>query len=266
MFHTLKFLRHLFSQIVVFLPIAIVLLFWHQITIDSPQRRFFYSSPSMVLGDLRAGLADGSLMRHTGVTAGTAFVGFALGNIAGLICGMALWYSPFVARVSQPYLTVMGAFPVFSIAPMTILWWGTGITAKVMLAFIATFVLAAGQAYHGVAQTDSNLVARFRILGASRWATFRHLLLPGAMVWIARSLRLSIGASLLGVYVGELISSTSGLAHMIVRASGVYDTSRVIVGVVCFVVLALAFDAGVSWFVRRYVLIDALSPREPNGK
>jgi NitT/TauT family transport system permease protein len=227
-------------------PLVVFLVVWGALTHNSPERKFFFSTPMRVFIEFYEGLLDGSIVRHTAVTAVTAFIGFAIGNFLGVGFGIALWYSPAVARISSPYLTVLGSFPVFSIAPMTILWWGTGFGAKIMLAFFATFVLALGQAYHGASQADSHLLARFRILGASRWITFRHLLLPSAVIWIIRSLRLSIGASLLGVYVGELISSDSGLGFMISRASGVYDTDRVIVGVLCFAILAVGLDALVS--------------------
>jgi NitT/TauT family transport system permease protein len=231
-------------------PLACFLIAWWAFTLNSPERQFFFSTPGRVFIEFYKGVGDGSLLRHSAVTAGTAFIGFVIGNLIGIGCGIALWYSPPVARISAPYLTVLGSFPVFSIAPMTILWWGTGVSAKIILAFLATFVLALGQAYHGASQSDAHLLARFRILGASRWIIFRHLLFPSALIWILRSLRLSIGASLLGVYVGELISSECGLAYMIARASGLYDTDRVIVGVVCFAVVAVTFD----WLVSRIEL------------
>jgi NitT/TauT family transport system permease protein len=196
-------------------------------------------------------LKDGTLLTHTAITAGEAIAGFLLGNFMGAIAGLSLWYFERVARISKPYLTALGSLPIFAIAPMTVLWFGIGIGAKITLAFLATVFLAAGQAYKGAEQVDPLLLRRFRVFGASRRSTFRYLLLPSATVWIIGSLRITISAALLGAFIGEFISSERGLGYMIIRASGLYDTPRVLVGVITIIILAIILDSLVGLLEKR---------------
>lgn len=243
-------------------PLMVFLLAWQYVGGRSESLAFFISTPQQVVAAARTMLAadpalfaealrtgrvptnpDGGLLWNSAVTAAEATGGFVIGNLVGTLIGIGLWYSQTVARIARPYLVALGALPVFAIAPITILWLGIGFTAKVGLAALATVFLAAAQAFKGAEQVDPLLVRRFRVLGASRWVMFRRLLLPSALVWIVASLRLNIGAALLGAFIGEFIASEQGLGRLIIRASGLYDTSRVLVGVLAMIAIALLLDS-----------------------
>jgi NitT/TauT family transport system permease protein len=228
------------------IPFLVFLAAWQVYGGSSSERTFFYSTPRQVAATLLDDLREGALLRDTALTAGEALAGFVLGNLVGAVLGIGLWYSESVARLSKVYIAALGAFPIFAIAPMTVLWFGIGVGAKVALAFLATVFLAIGQAYKGVEQVDPLLRRRFRVFGASRWRTFIHLLVPSSAIWIISSLRLTIGSALLGAFIGEFIASERGLGHMIIRASGLYDTPQVLVGVLTMVALAVVLDAVVD--------------------
>lgn len=229
-------------RVVVALPFFCFLAVWQLIGASSQSRTFFFSTPEQVFKTLIKVTVDGSLLEHTSVTASEAIIGFILGNVIGAAVGILLWYSELVAKIAKSYIVILGALPVFAIGPMTVLWFGIGFWAKVALAFLATVFLAVGQAYKGAEQVDPLLLRRFRIFGANRWHVFGYLLFPSASIWIIGSLRITIGAALLGAFIGEFIASEQGLGHMIIRASGIYDTPRVIVGVIVIVSLALILD------------------------
>lgn len=233
------------------LPLAVFLAAWQAYGESSSERRFFYSTPVLVAKCLWADATSGLLLRHVAITTGEVLLGFLAGNLVGALVGMALWFYEPLARLSRPYMVALASFPVFAIAPMTILWFGISWWAKVALAFWATVFLAMSQAYKGAEQVDPLLRRRFQVFGADHWTIFLRLLLPSSVGWLIASLRLTIAAALLGAFVGEFISSQEGLGHFIVRASGLYDTSRVLVGVLSMVVLALAMDWLVSLLERR---------------
>ena len=90
---------------------------------------------------------------------------------------------------------------------------------------------------------------------------FRLVLLPSAAAWVIASLRLTIGLALLGAFIGEFISADKGLGYMIVRAGGLYDTSRVITGILAIVAIAMALDKGVGLVEGRVLRWRA----EPDG-
>jgi len=213
------------------IPLVVLLVFWQSYCGATRERTFYFGTPKLVVETFFKDLWDGSLLGHAGVTGGEALAGFVLGNVIGACFGLGLWFSDTVARISKPYLVALGAVPVFAIAPMTIIWFGVGIKAKVILAFLATVFVAAAQAYKGAEQVDRLHLQRLRVFGANRWQVFRLLLLPSSVVWVISSLRLTIGLALLGAFIGEFIAADRGLGYMIVKAGGLYDTPRVIVGV-----------------------------------
>jgi NitT/TauT family transport system permease protein len=233
------------------LPLAAFLVFWQMYCGASQQRAFYFATPVMVLETFWSDLVDGSLPTHLAVTGGEALAGFLLGNLVGAILGLSLWYFPPVANISKPYLVALGAVPVFALAPITILWFGVGMGAKVILAFLATVFVATAQAFRGAEQVDPLHLNRLRVYGATRRQIFDCLLLPSAAVWMLASLRLTIGSALLGAFIGEFIAADKGLGYMIVRAAGLFDTPRVLVGVFTIVAIALLVDRLIEAVERR---------------
>lgn len=223
-------------------PLLFLLVFWQLFSGASDKRAFYFSTPLRVISTLIEDITNGSLLSHMFVTGGEAIAGFILGNLIGGTVGLLLWYSRLVAEISRPYLVALGAIPVFALGPMTIIWFGIGIEAKIALAFFATVFVAATQAFKGAEEVNPLYIRRFAVFGATRRQIFRKLLIPSASSWVVSSLRLTIGLALLGAFIGEFISSSKGLGYMIVRAGGLYDTSRVIAGIVAIVVIAMLLD------------------------
>jgi len=245
-----RFLRIALRRVLQLLPGIAFLAIW-QVLGMRPSVGFFFSTPLDVVRTIGSLIGSGELQRNLGVTAAETLGGFVLGNLVGSAFGIGLWYSETSAWIAKPYLTILGSVPVFALAPMTILWFGIGIGAKVALAFLGTVLVAAAQAHRGVRLADPLLVRRFRVFGASRAVIFRHLLLPSAALWIIGSLRLTIGSALLGAFVGEFIASDRGLGHLIVRASGLYDAATVIAGVITLALMALTLDAVIDMIESR---------------
>ena len=262
--------RSFLLRAAVWAPLLVLVAAWQYVGGTSNSVAFFFATPlrvlttawSMIGADrellgeaLRSGglpsTSNDGLFWNSAVTAFEALAGFVVGNVLGASLGIGLWYTQTAARIARPYLVALGALPVFAIAPITILWFGIGIAAKVALATLATVFLAASQAFKGAEEVDPLLLRRFKVLGADRGVIFRRLLLPSALVWIVASLRLTIGASLLGAFIGEFIASEQGIGRVILRASGLYDTPRVLVGVFAMIAMALLLDALVGSVERR---------------
>jgi NitT/TauT family transport system permease protein len=228
-------------------PFVFFLIAWELFSRISADGMFFFSAPSRVVLVLRQDLVSGALLKHTGITAFEVVCGFILGNLAGVLLGLSLWFNDTLAKIVRPYLFALGALPIFAIAPMTVIWFGVGIFAKVVLVFLSVFFITITQAYKGIENIDRYLLARFMLFGADRKTIFMRLLMPTAAAWIISSLQLTIAAAVFGAFIGEFIASNAGLGHMIIRASGLYDTARVIEGVLAIMVLS----TGLNWVVTK---------------
>lgn len=229
------------------IPGAIFILTWELYSRFSANGLFFFSAPTQVIYVLLQDLVSGALIKHTAITAFEVGSGFVLGNLAGILLGLSLWFNETLAKEVRPYLFALSTLPIFAIAPMTVIWFGVGVSAKVVLVFLSVFFIAITQAYKGIEQIDRYVLARFMLFGADRKTIFLKLLVPTAAAWIVSSLQLTIAAAIFGAFIGEFIASNEGLGYMIIRASGLYDTARVIEGMLVIV----ALSTGLNWAVKK---------------
>ncbi len=233
------------------LPLLCLLTAWYFYTVDSKEHQFIFSSPAQVWQTFLRLSASGELLSNAAVTVFEAAIGFILGTVSGACLGLSLWASRIVARVAKPYIVAAGAIPIFALAPIIIVWFGIGIVSKIALAFIATFVVAVGQAYQGAVTVDAKYLRLMQVFGATKMQTFRTVVVPNSLIWVINAMKLNIGLALLGAFIGEFISAEQGLGKMIVRASGTYDMATVYVGVVALVVISLLLTSLVDLLERR---------------
>ena len=165
------------------------------------------------------------------------------GNLIGTLVGLSLWYSRFVSRVVQPFLLGVGSIPIVALAPIAIIWFGTGFASKVAMATLSVVVVSLTVAYKGAVGVDPDQVNLLRSLGATRHQVFRHLILPASLTDIFAGFRLTVGFALVGAIVGEFMSSSSGLGHAIFKAGSLYAIAKVLAELVVTAALAIMLSA-----------------------
>lgn len=233
------------------LPLLALLLFWEIATRGNPARAFFFGSPSKIAAYLVDKTVDGSLSRDVGVTFIEATLGFILGNILGTAVGLGLWYSKLALAIAKPYVIVLGSAPIFAFAPLIIIWFGTGLFSKVMVATLSTVFVALMQSYTGASEVSNDYLRLMKTFGATQGQTFRKVVAPSSIVWVISAFRLNVGFAILGAFIGEFISSSAGLGHLILVASGLFDISLVLCGVILLSGLAFVL----------YFFVGQLEPR-----
>lgn len=216
---------------------------WELATGSAALNAFLFGSPSGVWGHLVTMARDGSLVHDTLVTGTETLLGFGLGNLIGTVLGLALWYSRFVSRVVQPFIVALGSIPVIALAPIVIIWFGTGLAAKVAMSTLSVVVVALVIAYKGALAVDEDQTNLMRTLGASKWQIFRRLVVPASLGDIFAGFKLTIGFALIGAIIGEFMSSYEGLGHAIFKAGSLYIISKVFAALVATIALALVLTA-----------------------
>jgi NitT/TauT family transport system permease protein len=234
-------------------PVALFLWLWEYVIATDTNRIFFFSSPSRVYRSLADNMVNGMLLRDLWVTGQEAIYGFMIGNVTGCLIGLSLWYSERFASLARPYIIAIGAIPIFAVAPMMIMWFGTGMYAKVMMAALSTIIVAITQSYEGARQIDEQQQKMFQSFGASRVQIFTMLIVPSSLVWLFNSLKLNISFALLGAFIAEFISAEEGLGYRILKAGGTYDVGLVLAAVICIIGLALFFS-GMIRLAEKYLM------------
>jgi NitT/TauT family transport system permease protein len=224
------------------IPLVIFLTVWEVCTIHSQRNTFLFSRPSKILHTLVEKTVNGELIYHFGITALESLAGLALGVLTGSVIGFLLLYFPKISKISTYYVVALSSIPVFAIAPMMIIWFGTGIQMKIALAFFSTVFISIFQAYQGGRNVTREDAAFFKLNGASDRQRFWKLTFPSSMDWLIQSLKLNSGLSILGAFIGEFIASDSGLGYIILKASGLYDVSYVLSATICIILLTLIFN------------------------
>lgn len=224
--------------------IAVVLAIW-QLLSGPVLDPYFVSSPSRIAADLADGFREGNLLSDVGITMVEAAIGLVVGMVTGIVLGIAFAFWPTVDKIFEPILGAVNALPRPALAPLFVLWFGLGMSSKVLVALSLVFFVAFYNAYQGVKSIDQDVVNSVRVMRASRVALLRMVVLPAVFSWVFAAFKLSVGYALVGAIVGEFVGSTSGLGYELTQAQGLLDTDRVfaiviLTGIVASIVLFLA--------------------------
>jgi NitT/TauT family transport system permease protein len=212
-----------------------------------------YGSPEMIWRTIARGVASGSMVRDAITTALEAVAGFVIGNVIGATVGVGLWYSRLVEQMLRPAIAFLGATPIAALAPIIIVWAGTGVSSKVVMSAASVVVTALVLAFDGARGTDPLQIRMLRSMGAPTHRIFRLLVLPSSVTNICGGLRLTAGLALIGSIIGEFISSDSGLGHAILIAGSLYDVPTVLANLIVVGLLSLALLAAIGR-VERVIL------------
>ena len=216
---------------------------------------FLVGSPFGIFAEGSKMLMSGDLLSDTWYTLFEAILGFIIGTIFGSLLGLALWYSAFVARLVEPFIVAINSVPKIALAPIVVLWFGTGLVSKVMLSVSLTAIVALIAAYQAAKDADVDLQSLLISMGADKHQVFFKAVVPSTLPSIIATFRINVGFGLVGAVVGEFISSQRGLGHMIYNASALYDLNSVwvglftlmIVGFVLYYVIDMVERASLPW-------------------
>ena len=226
--------------------LAVLLGLWEYATRWDKQAAFLFGSPSAIGGFLVKMWQDGSLLRDSWVTGLETILGFVVGNVLGTALGLSLWYSRFVSRVVQPFIVALGSIPIIALAPIVIIWFGTGLASKIAMSTLSVVIVALVTSYKGATGVDPDQINLMRTLGAKKRHVFQKLVVPASLTDIFAGLKLTVGFALIGAIVGEFMSSSEGLGHAIFKAGSLYIIPKVFAALVATIALALllAFVVG----------------------
>jgi NitT/TauT family transport system permease protein len=183
--------------------------------IDVPE--YLVPSPSRILEEISAKRV--SLMQDLATTSLESALGFVVANVFSLLVATAFFYWRSVERAVLPLLIALKSVPIIATAPLLVLWFGYGLSSKVvMAAIVALFPLVIG-AITGIRSVSVESVDLLRSLSATRWELLMKLCLPTAVPHIIAALKVSSTLAVVGAIVGELTGARRGLGFTILMAS-----------------------------------------------
>jgi NitT/TauT family transport system permease protein len=176
---------------------------------------FIAPAPSAVLASLVGGLRSRLYLEHFLITLYETLLGFLIAAVSGIVIGAIIAQFRLVEQTMYPYLVALQTLPKIAIAPLIIVWFGFGISSKVVIAAMVGFFPVLVNVIVGLKTIDQSKLDLMRSLNATRWQTFRLVKLPNALPFVFAGLDIAIVFSVLGAIVGEFVGAQRGLGNLI---------------------------------------------------
>jgi NitT/TauT family transport system permease protein len=166
-------------------------------------------------------------------------VGFILAVIGGVIVALAIFFVPTIRRTVYPMITAMQSIPKVALAPLMVVWFGYGLSAKFVMAFLFAVFPIIIATLGGLSSTPMTLVEHFQALNASRWETIWRLRVPTALPAFIDGCRIAVPLAMIGAVVGEFIGSQDGLGYVILISSSTAQTSLMFASLIAIALLSM---------------------------
>jgi len=235
-----------------FALVSVLLLIWEVCARAGLIDQRWFSSPSAIFARFGHDCLHGSLLRDGAVTLVEIAVGFAAGVIGGIVFGVMLGFMPRLRRIVMPYLQAIYGIPRPAMAPIFVLWFGIGITSKMMLILSLVYFILVVYVLAGFRQINQDLIRLANTAGASRLQILLKVIIPSVLPSIFAGMKLGIGLAIVGAVVGEFISSDAGLGHYILRASFSGDTVGIYAGLNGLAIISLLLVASMELLDRHF--------------
>ncbi|WP_082631305.1 ABC transporter permease [Gracilibacillus massiliensis] len=167
--------------------------------------------------------------------------GFAIGVTIGLIIAILLHLMPRVREALYPLLILSQNIPIIVLAPLLVIWFGFGITPKLLIITLVCFFPIAVATIDGLKQTNPELIHYMKMAGATKKQIFTKLELPHAIPQLFSGLKISATYSVMGAVISEWLGANQGIGVYMTLASSSFRTDRVFVAIFFIMILCLIF-------------------------
>ena len=200
---------------------------------------FYFSSPRAIGILFLQDLQDMSLLRHIGMTLWESVVSFLLIVTFSLILATLFWFLPGLGHTFEPFLIVLNSLPKSALAPLIIVWLGTGPKTIILCGMsggIFGCILTLDQIF---IQTDPERLKLIETLGGNRLQAFTKVVFPGSLPTFLSIAKTNIGLALVGVIIGEFLAGRQGLGYLIIYGEQVFKLDLLIMSIVILCAIAM---------------------------
>ena len=199
---------------------------------------FITSSPEKIFITISNLIKSNNLFHHIWVTMYETVISFLLATILGTLIAIILWYSKFLYKVMDPYLTVLNSLPKVALGPIIIILCGANIKSIIIMALLISLIITITNVYSGFINTDKNKIKLMNSFHASKWQILKYLIIPANYHVIVSSLKINVGMSMVGVIMGEFLVSKAGIGYLINYGSQVFNLNLVFSGIIILLIVS----------------------------
>lgn len=229
----------------------VLLIGWYMSAATGMVKPLFLPAPGDVFASLSDGLRTGLYLNSTFITIQESALGFLLAVLIAWPLGYGLVKSRLLATALHPYLAAGQAIPVIVIAPLLVIWLGSGTVANIIVCTLVVFFPLVVNTMLGVQTIDKTLTDAARVEGASGWSLLANIEFPLALPALIAGIRTGFTLSITGALVGEFVQGgDQGLGSLLLIAKNQYNTPFMFATLVILAVLA-ALYYGSTWVLAK---------------
>ncbi len=202
------------------------------------------------------------LPTHIRTTGSEALIGLAVSAVAGVVLAALIASVGLVRRVLYPLLVISQNVPLIVLAPLLIVWFGFGMTPKVIVVALVGFFPIVVNTVDGLRNADAEMVDLVRSMGASRLQVLWTVRVPSAVPSFFAGLKIGAAYAVIGAVIGEWVGASSGLGLFITRSQTAFRTDQVFVGIAVVATMSIALFGAVEWLARIAMPWTQVSRRE----
>ena len=210
------------------LIIILFLIIWELLAKFNIINTFLFSSPSRIINTIIKLAESKELFNHISITIYEVFISFLLSSIIGIIIATILWRYKKLSKIVDPYITVINSLPKVALGPLIIIWVGASTNSIIVMALTISLFTTIINIYNGFISVDKNYITMLKSFSATKFDIYKMVILPSNILNIVSTLKINISMSLIGVIMGELLVSKSGLGYLIMYGSQVFNLDLVI--------------------------------------
>lgn len=225
---------------------------WEVLVILLQPPAYLFPSPLEVFSVLFDNLSI--ILANAGITFFEAFIGFLVANFISSVIAIIIAFYRKVENIVMPLAIILKTMPVIALAPLLIIWFGSGVSSKIVAAILICFFPALVNVLRGIKSIDDNLIELFRVYSADRRQLTKFLIIPSVLPYIFAALKVSSSLAVIGALVGEFIGSNKGLGFLIMSNYYNMNTAFVFAAITVSSVMGISFYYAIHLLEKKMVL------------
>ena len=221
-----------------FLIIIILFSTWELLAKLDIINTFLYSSPSRIFNTIINMFYDNSLFTHIGITLYEVIISFIISSLLGLLIATILWWNKFLAKVFEPFLTILNSLPKVALGPLIMIWAGASVKSIIIMSLMISEFITIINLYQNFISTNESYITLLKSFKATKKDIFFKVILPSNKENIICALKINLSMNFIGVIMGELLVSKNGLGYLIMYGSQVFNINLVITSILILAILS----------------------------
>ena len=224
------------TQISIFIFFIII---WQFLASHNYINSFITSSPSKILSTISKLYIENNLFIHIWITVKETIISFMITTLLSIIISIILYESDFLSKVIDPYLTILNSLPKVALGPIIIIWIGANQNGIITMAILISVIVSIQTIYNGFVNTDKLKIKLLKTFNATKKDILFNVVIPSNKSTIINTLKINISMCLIGVIMGEFLTSKAGIGYLILYGSQVFNLDLVMTGIFLLTIISI---------------------------